>query len=435
MSEIEYPVAFRHRVPPKTSILQSMKSRLRDIPNDRQDYAVVLDFAGVFELVPSGTPIARAEGIGSASAMIFVDVRPVFLDIELDLPCQGHVERRKVTVRYLSQVVAPEIVLQDRVERLQNKLEYWTRSLVARESVGYGVDDHERFLAAARSAVASRLLEQPPVSPAGIELQLVEVSAELPTSSLAHQQHLIEKTRDADRRIHDVNEDGRVASVSRRREHDEELEMSGFAEERWRARQSLADEQREKAIWQQQADAARLEEAYRRGPEALLALMAAKDPAAMEQLVAYGIKDRDFLADLLLRAAQSGVVSSSAVEDLLTNAANELLRGSGAQVGTGPPASELDRGARRGSVGAGDTEADDDFDPDDDEFDDRPIDSGDGLDDLISTMFKNKEAGAGQPAAGGTGPGADGAGPGGVDDPGPPPPAAAAETNGADLGL
>ncbi|MCP3990247.1 MAG: hypothetical protein GY724_14315 [Actinomycetia bacterium] len=379
-----------------------MRSRLRDIPDDRQDFAVVLDFDGIYELVPSGTAVARADGLKQAAAMIFVDVRPVFIDVNLDLPCQGHVERRTVTVRFQSQVVAPELVLQDRIERLQNKLEYWTRSLVARESAQYTVDDHDRFENAARQTIVHRLLEHPPASAAAIALQLVEVSAELPEGTKSHKQHLIDGTRDTERRIHDAQEDEKVARLDRERVHATRLEETRNEEDVWRARQPLEDEKREKEKWQLGEDAQQLEEAYRRGPEAVLAVMAARDPEFMQQLVAHGVEDRNFLANLLLRAADSGVVNRGVVEDLLTDAANQLLQGSGAQIGTGDVLKEIDNGSQRGPNAEADADRDDEgFDPEDDDFDDRLIEVIEGEDDVIAAMFGTETTNGDQPPEGG----------------------------------
>lgn len=392
MPDANYPVAFRHRVPPKKNLLQSMKSRLRDIPTDREDYAVVLDFNGIYELVPSGTPVAAAEGIRAAAAMIFVDVRPTFIDLDLEVPCRGYVERRLVTVRYQSRVVSAEVVLQDRVERLESRLEYWTRSIVARDSARFDSMHHEEFVAATRRAIAHRLLEQPPVSPAGVEIALVEVSADLPKGYEEHHRDVLESTRNADRRIHDMRQDGRVADIQRQRDHDEQLEDTSRAREQWEARQPFEDQKREKQIWQQQDDAALLEEIYRRGPEAVLAHIAAGDPTALDRLFAHGIEDRNFLAKLLMTAAEKGMIDKTVVEDVLIDAASNRLNGPRAQMGSGTLNRQIDRGTTRGSRHTAD--ADDEFDPEDDDLDDRLIDlSDDGEEAMLQTVLGESRAG------------------------------------------
>ena len=390
MPEIQYPIAHRHRVPPKKSILQSMKSRLKEIPTDRKDYAVVLDFDGIYELVASGTPVSSAEGLKSASAMIFVDVRPIYFDVGLELPCKGYVERRNVTVRFESRVIAPELVLQDRIENVQRTLEYWTRAIVSRESAHYEVVQHEEFLSAARQAVSRSLMENPPVSPAAIELLLVDVSGPLPEGVRSAEEEITRSTRNANVRIHNLEQDNRVSSVQRRQDHEQQLEDAAHAHDAWTARQPLEDEQRDKRIWHQTADAARLEEAYRRGPEAVLALMASTDPSAMEKLVVHGIEDRNFLAELLMKAAEKGVISNSVVEDVLADVANSRLLGTAAQLGSGTLNREIDQGVQRGSTSARDS--DDKFDPEDESLDDQVIDLVDDENEMLDAILGKRSS-------------------------------------------
>lgn len=395
MSSQKYPVAFRHVVPAKQSILQSLKSRLKHIPDDRQDYAAVLDFDGKYELVDNGVPILKAEGIGSARALILVDVRPVEWEVNVEVPCYGHVERRKVTVRYASQVTAPHVVLQSRFGELKSKLENWTSSVLHRESPRYAVDDHDRFLAAARSALANLLIEQPPVPRAGLSLEVTDVSSELPTR--AHESELLETRRQAELDVAEQEASSRIAGIERRLKHQAELEHDQMAASRWRASQSFDDERREKQRWHEQEEARMLEEAFNRGPEALLALMASRNPESIEQLTNYAIRDRSTFERLLMAAAESGVISRSAIEDMFTKAANHMLDGSGAHVGTGAPSGEIDAGSQRGANQAGD-KSDEHFDPLDDDFDDRRVETpndskstSENVDDFLSKLLPEDE--------------------------------------------
>lgn len=400
MTEKPYPIVLRHRLPARTSFFESTRSRLKDIPQDRDDYAVVVDFDGHFELAPNGTPIDKVDGIRSARALVFVDIRPTSIEIAIDLFCAGNIEKRTVRAHFWSQVVSPEAVATVRIGEMRASLEGWARSVLTRPSSRYASTDSVSFEDEAWELLRSTLAERPPVSPTTIQLELGEVVAELPTAQVSHERVLLQggRTRVEKERAEIDRHDFELLQ----REHALEVDLnSADAEETvFDRRASL----REKHFTTEDSEAARLEAAFARGPQAVFALMAARNPDDLANLAQHGIHDRDMMMRVLLETVSSGDFGDATKQDIARSLAKQIL-----QIPEGDfepreiDAGEVRRTSEQRTVS--DDPLDEVFDLDDDAFDSQPVstESDEGIDladdrstDLADRILGDK-GGVGEP--------------------------------------
>lgn len=325
MADQSYPIAFRHDVPARKSVFESMKSRLRDIPDNRSDYAVVLEVDGQHVLVPDGTSVANADGIRSANALLFVTLQSVHIDVTLKLKCRDLVEDRTVHVRFVSSVHSPEEVVRQRIDSIESSLDNWVRRLVGRTSRQYYVDETAGFEDEVWALLQQTLLENPPIPATALNLTVVDVRAELPIGLAEHE----------------------VAMVQKEREHKADLRNAATDAELFKAQERLRTLKAEA----EDIEAERIEAAYERGVKGILALAAARDPEAINELALEGRRERALQLRAITAVLEAARGSDQVPQGVEVQLLAKLLENTGVDISVDDPTVEL-LGKRR-EVAAG----------------------------------------------------------------------------------
>lgn len=341
--ESTYPIAMRHRVGPKKGIFEFVKSRLGDVPDRRGDYAVVMEIDGHFEQIPDGTPIARADGIREADALVFVDIGSVYIDINLELKCEGIVDNRIVQVRFETQVIAPERVLQHRVGSVEARLENWVRRIVGPASREYPLEEWGAFEDDARARVEGSLHADSPLSPAAFDLSLVDLVVDLPPDVLSHEREMLARERKTAAKEHERRDRHVLEDQDRMLQHEIALKAQADEEDLWHAGSSLRGSKKDV----EEDEARRLEEAAQRGTESVLARMAARNPEAIGELVEEIQRKQLLQIEAVLaaldRTSDNDKIRGATKEGLL----GKLLEASGVDIGLGGSISQLETGRKR----------------------------------------------------------------------------------------
>lgn len=395
MPNPNYPIALRKVVPAKSNVFESMRVRLKEIPSERSDYAVVLEFNGHHELVPNGTPLERADGVRSASGIVFIDIREVDIDIEVEMKTRGHVETRPVRASFRAQVQSPVHAAQTRVSDLGSKLETWLTSVLSLTSQAYSTDEVGLFETEAAPLAGRTLREQPPISETAVQITLLNLEADLPTSEAEARESILGIQRTTRVEVEAARGKHLVAGQVAQFDHEQSLQTTEHDHERWSAGSKQRDALREHE-W---AEAGRIEEAFKRGPQALGALHAARNPAALGELINQALGERQMTVQVWLNAVENMDLPESLKLDLVTAIAQEIMPAGHGSLDTGSGSLGKARGLAT-SDRPNSNPQDDSFDITDDSFDDRRVDTPDDL--LLSVLNEDEtEADPMEPQNGG----------------------------------
>ncbi|MEM9611700.1 MAG: hypothetical protein AAGA59_02070 [Actinomycetota bacterium] len=353
MSDVRYPVYHRYAIPARKGLFDSLRGRLSEIPRERSDFAVVLDVEGFYELIPSGVRVESADNIRLANALVLVNIGQKLLEFREKLPCLDNLEERTVVVRFSSRVLDPVAVLGENIGDFSATLATWSRAVLRRASVSVPAGEPEVFHQAALQAMVRELTAAPPIPPFAIDLRVAGLEVDEPKNYVEHGRNRIAKRRAGETRLVASGEDARLEEVHQKRSQTARLNQLAHDEEYYGRSRSLVRSQEDEREARTARRAQLYESAYGRGPEAILALVAADNPEALSDLVAQKLDDRRFLAEMMLKAAKSGLIQSTDLEISLVKAANELLASSTSEpLFAGRRDVATDKGVARGGSGA-----------------------------------------------------------------------------------
>jgi hypothetical protein len=397
-----YPILANLSLKGSRGIVGRNRERLKDIPTQRAGIGLVLDVDGVAHEVEDGTPLRKAHGIGSASAVLLVDLRRRRVEVDLTLPSAEPHRDFSATAVFHCQVRSATAVVQEQVGELEAELAGWATEIVRRRSRAVSPERTAELEAIGRTMLASATTRAPLVPATTIAIKLASFEVHVSEDQRTLLREADARRREAQRREHLVRAEHERQQLAAELAHERSLREDYLATSAIPAKTELALKQNElegrKKIdefgWQEaigeqagrvqaqqeerkwdrrQRSAARYEEALSRGPEALMALFLAEEPGRVTEVLHHQLQSKEALYGLLAEVTRSPHVHGSALEPF----AKHLVDVVGQQLEIGPgfaPPQGLNDGGAWGEEAEGDdpdaddgsarAAADDPFDPD-----------------------------------------------------------------------
>lgn len=287
-----YPIIARLPLEGPRGLVGRNRERLKGIPNERTGIGLVLEVDGVHSEVPNGTPLRRAPGIGSASGVILVDLRPRLISVDLTLPSSAPHRDFAATATFQCQVRDATAVVEDQIGDVAEGLARWASSLVRGISRDLSPED-PAVLEDLGSDQLTRAVSHRPLHRATVvAIKLATFEVEFSSHQREELTEWDARVREADAKVHQVELDERVS----------------FAED---AAQLTRDD-RKGSLRDRRAE--RYAKALAQGPEALMALVLADNPEAITQIMNRQLDDRNALYHFLVEVTNSPHIDGSVME-------------------------------------------------------------------------------------------------------------------------
>lgn len=346
-----YPILAQLRLQGPRGLVGRNRERLKDIPTERTGIGLVLDVDGVVHEVENGTPLRRAHGIGSASAVILVDLRRRRMKIDVTLPSREPHHDFSATATFHCQVRSAAAIVQEQVDDFTEALTGWTTNVLRRRSRSIRPESTAELEAIGRDLLSKATSRSPLLRATVIAIELA--SFEVNVSGQWREELLAAAAREraAKARIDQLRWDDRI---------DEQADIveSNRDDRQWVRRKRSSGE---------------YEDALARGPEAMMALLLADDPSRIPEVLSRQLQDKAALYQFLIEVTRSPHIDGSVMEPY----AKQLAELVGQQLRVGPGFASpggLTEGSSWPAEGFGDGLPDDDgsappaeddpFDPD-----------------------------------------------------------------------
>lgn len=372
-----YPILAHLSLKGPRGIVGRNKERLKDIPTERTGIGLVLDVDGVVHEVEDGTPLRRAHGIGSASAVLLVDLRRRRIKVDVTLPSAEPHHDFSATAVFHCKVRSATAVVQEQVDDLAVELASWTTNILRRRSRDIDPERTADLEAAGRTVLASATSRSPVVPPTTMAVTLASFEVHVSEDQRKLLNEAEARRREANRRRLLVQAEHDRQQLAAELAHERAMREDLLAQEaiptkteralkenelKARTRidelnwDELVDEQagrveaqREDQQWDRRRRSAdKYEEALGRGPEAVMALLLAEDPGRVAEVLGHQLQSKAALHHLLIEVTRSPHIDGSVLEPYAKQLAD--LVGKELKVGPGfAPPEALDEGSSWGA--------------------------------------------------------------------------------------